>query len=111
MTIQETIEKAIDGGWNPEGHRFTSESYDGIAGFGGWQYRASIFLDPLFWQSLGKAMEWDSKQFHSEDEKCSHGAHCGGHYRGHGRMWLEEWHRFIDHLAEGGTPESFFKQL
>ena len=25
--------------------------------------------------------------------------------------WKEEWHRFIDKLASGGTVEEFFKDL
>jgi hypothetical protein len=25
--------------------------------------------------------------------------------------WQYHWHRFIDHLAEGKTPEDFFREL
>ena len=49
------------------------------------------FLDPLFWQALGKAMGWGGEDWD------------GG--------WRKHWHRFIDHLAEGKDAESFFKDL
>lgn len=28
-----------------------------------------------------------------------------------GKIWLYNWHRFIDHLAEGKTAEEFFASL
>ena len=52
MTIEETILKAIDGG------------YKGDKAFllGLPQYAQSqLWLDPAFWQALGKAMGWDGK--------------------------------------------------
>lgn len=110
MTIQEAIEKAIEGGWK---HPFT-----GLPAFRApteewlkenWRKYAHIFLDPLFWQSLGKAMGWGWR--------CSY---CNGHFdkeKGHndgGKLYPEankKWHRFIDHLAEGKDAESFFETL
>lgn len=44
--------------------------------------------DPNFWKALGKAREWQDT-----------GA------------WLFHWHRFIDHVAFGHDPESFFASL
>ena len=60
--MEQIIKKAIEGGWNPEiyrTHRFynvknkawhqtTAASID----------ESAIFLDPLFWQALGKAYGW-----------------------------------------------------
>ncbi len=58
-----------------------------------------FFLDPAFWQALGKARGWDSKK----------------KYLRFGTMrleWQHKWHYFIDHLAEGKDPaESFFATL
>jgi hypothetical protein len=51
------------------------------------------FLLPDFWQSLGKALGWILE------------GHAGR------KQWKEEWHRLIDHLAEGKTAESFFESL
>lgn len=56
-----------------------------------------IFCDPSFWQALGKAREWASPADHSGMSKV--------------KTWLTEWHRFIDHLADGKDTESFFATL
>jgi hypothetical protein len=58
-----------------------------------------VFLEPEFWQALGKAREWDMNK-----HLCSE---CGLHNDG----WAYEWHRFIDHLAEGKDAESLFANL
>jgi hypothetical protein len=44
-----------------------------------------MLLDPEFWSALGAVGEWVD--------------------------WEVVWHRFIDHLAQGGDIESFFKGL
>ena len=49
--------------------------------------------DPLFWQCLGASMGWGDVP--SENL-------CG---------WLYKMHRFIDHIANGGTVDDFFKDL
>ncbi len=56
----------------------------------------SIFLDPLFWQALGKARGWDDNLLRREYSRIA---------------WRDAMHRFIDHLAEGKDAESFFKNL
>lgn len=89
MTIQEAIEKAYKEGFVYEHHEcsFQKEEYE------------HYLLRPLFWQSLGKAMGWgytflrDPCEVFSQEE------------------WKDKWHDFIDYIAEGGTPESFFDTL
>lgn len=65
-----------------------------------------IFLDPLFWQALGRARGWamggTGRMYHDE-----YGV--GGYPSMF--VWQEKWHRFIDHLAEGKDAESFFAAL
>lgn len=82
MTIEQAIENAVEGGWG------ASECM--VVGKFGFNYDRA-FLDPSFWQSLGKALGWD-------DESGL-------------RRWKYEWHDFISHLADGGTPETYFKEL
>jgi len=91
MTISQAIEKAIEGGWiykNEWGNNPIDMPVE------------RILLDPLFWQSLGKAMGWDESS---------------GIFRepGHVEMkeWMFRWHDFTDHLIEGKTAESFFANL
>jgi len=88
-SVEQAIKKAIEGGWNegraeigiPEGKVGSDMFIDEIA-----------FADPLFWQSLGKAMGWPSNPMS---------------WKG----WKNQWHDFIDHLAEGKTAEEFFEKL
>lgn len=76
---------------------------------------SDILLDPAFWQALGKARGWGS--FY-DDEGMPRVYSTQGWYpitktgSGHDeQMWEAHWHRFIDHLASGGTVEDFFKNL
>ena len=74
----------------------------------------ALLLTPIFWQSLGKALGWPKKgciecgfrgrydDFHGDCGKC-----LGRDYKG----WQAQWHRFIDHLAEGKDAESFFASI
>ena len=83
MSIREAIQKAIiEGGFT--GHPLSSwHEHD----------KYQIFLDPLFWQSLGKAMGWE---------------YVGPYQK---TPWETEWHCFLDFLAEGKTAEEFFAEL
>lgn len=79
--MKEAISKAIEGGYPWKGR--------GRLKIGaGREYQ--ILLDPLFWSSLGKALGWRETII---------------------PMWIQKWHDFIDHLAEGKNAESFFTAL
>jgi len=101
MTIQQAIEKAIEGGLREgEKWKFVSANRYWAVWLDGNGTETTIamemyFMSPLFWQSLGKAMGWrqDEDQWGDRAE------------------WVSQWHRFIDHLAEGKDAESFFKNL
>lgn len=144
--IQQAIEKAIEGGWQPHAGNFfdpefpsepipkpkevvmgvegdycdhsktemfelvfmdadEDDGYDENARLG--FYIADTFLDPLFWMSLGKALGWRDKDYVDAE------THAGGIVTRTYNVWTwrSEWHRFIDHLAEGKDAESFFKSL
>jgi len=107
MTIQQVIEKAIEGGWAPKGLNCDGK-------FPSWIKQAAInrskfyeryFLDPLFWQSLGKAMgcPTDICKNCGEVNRCL----CGGEAFVPG--WEYNWLLFIHHLASGKDAESFFE--
>jgi len=65
------------------------------------------FLDPRFWQALGRALGWQ--------ETCELALSCVyGHEecrRYHGAYWMYQWHCFIQAIADGQTPEVFFANL
>lgn len=105
--IESAIKEAVEkGGWIPQG-------MDGIMPImrtpknilANFYHQPTIFLDPLFWQALGKARGWsDFTEEHYTDRRDR------TYSRTH-PTWNLNWHRFIDHLAEGKSAESFFKTL
>lgn len=128
MTIEQAIEKAVEGGYH-RGQIGTSPIVEINCDFAITETKgernhyglAWVWLDPLFWQSLGKAMGWP--------EDTTYCDHCGEadiadeyitHDEEHSdcsniltfpKYWRYQWHRFIDHLAEGKDAESFFESL
>lgn len=100
MTIAEAITKAIEGGWKPIGQKFSSNflSYK-VQAINKVKFKERFFLDPLFWQSLGKeSIDSAFKKYPKA---------LGTRFT----PWKDEWTRFIDHLAGGRTAESFFEEL
>lgn len=97
---------------------------------------AEVFLDPLFWQALSKARGWKGVwqiTFFKEDGTPSPQLYFDGAAEITGtdtstgektthqiartaekisnEAWRYNWHRFIDHLAEGKDVETFFQAL
>jgi hypothetical protein len=84
---------------------------------GGWRgYKGTgdngVFLDALFWKSLGRSMKWEKWTDLPNPDWCSSLPLCDED-SGHDQQvsWLYQWRRLIDHLAGGGTLEGFFKDL
>jgi hypothetical protein len=116
MSIQETIEKAIEAGYLGGKSFAKYKSNSGTIVYEEEDYVmpkptmtvSEALLDPLFWQSLGKAMRWDDDFVKS----VAQGIKCGTcRFHGEKPVWKQCWRNFIDHLAEGRTPESFFESL
>jgi hypothetical protein len=93
--IRDAVEK---GGWEND-PKFTlkrisetGKAYFKVEGFFPLHSRSlsEVFLDPSFWQALGKAREWIAPP--------------------KGQAYFYQ-HRFIDHLADGKDAESFFDSL
>ena len=89
MKIKEFIEKAIEGGYErtAENWLFELNTFN----------TDNMFLDPKAWQAVGKVEGWKIVE------------------KGLGKFGKDEWirnmHRMIDHLIEGGTIESYLKEL
>jgi hypothetical protein len=95
--IEQAIGEAEAAGWKPLWKTSEFES-------GSHLVQRSVemaFLDPFFWQALGKARGWG-------ELKLPNRSPIGQHEEG---RWFFHWHRFIDHLAEGKDAESFFESL
>ena len=102
--IQQFIEKALVGGWQPADRDFS------IMGFYErhfeYQLRSivhgqrsvlrmmvyeEVLLNPKVWQAVGKVEQWYE-----------------GHY---GPEWLHHMHKMIDALAEGQTLEAYIQSV
>jgi hypothetical protein len=87
MTIDEAIHAAIAGGWD-----FKKAEVGGIL------TTKAAFMDPDFWESLGKTLGWDALNDVTLHES--------------GRVaWHQMWVNFIDDLAHGKPADEFFQKL
>lgn len=101
--MKEIIQKAIEGGYKQD---------MGWLGPALEREYAEIFLDPLFWQALGKNLGWaKSKMMRVAlgEVRCEK---CGSDEI---EIRIDEvkkhWYDFIDHIASGGDVDEFFQTL
>ncbi len=114
---KQAIQKAIDGEWRPKGEM--TKMSDEKGNWIGMQSNitigyAQMFMDKGFWQALGKSLGWeDCKCEQCKDvfpEYHNGCVRCGKSIRPD-NLYTYHKYRFIDHLAESKSPESFFKTL
>lgn len=89
---KQAIEDAIEGGWNElQNTQFLEFIGDGKT------IRAvtgdNVFLDPTFWQALGRTRGWDGAKVLSDNRIPTY------------NTYGQHWHQFIDHLADGKSIE------
>lgn len=118
MTIQDAIDNAVEGGYHIYGSDGMDTDYGGATkDYSAWTRKDNessfivpteeTFLDPKFWQALGRALGWS--EVCDLAITCTHGTEEGQRYRGY--YWMFQWLRFIQALADGHTPEAFFARL
>jgi len=100
--IEQAIKEAVEQGYEPKLERFP-EIVDVPVMQIAAAMQADVFIDPDFWQALGRARGWTTDQDFKYWQKSI--AEWKAKY------WKTFWHRFIDHLAEGKDAESFFQSL
>lgn len=110
--MEEAIKKAIEAGYI--GTQVTEKTWSGINTDTLKKFPQLVLLDPLFWQALQKTQpSWRRK-------KATNGKEVGkivlrspfGYALDKNVEWWEyTMHRFIDHLAQGKSADSFFKDL
>ena len=118
MTIQEAVDTAVEGEYHLLGSDGVATVYTGAnSEYSAWtrtdnhsSFMVPVqesFLDPAFWQALGRALGWE--------EACELAIICvHGHaecHRCHGYYWMYQWHCFIQHIANGHPPDAFFASL
>jgi hypothetical protein len=90
MTTQEALTKATEVGYHMRSTDATAKESRSSSRVG----VQAMVLDPIFWFALGWALGWHEQQ--------------GG---GYDQWWREPWHRCVDCVAEGKTPDDFFETL
>jgi len=90
MTIQEAINKAIEGG-------YPKQRVADLA----LHVQAEYFLETSFWEALVRALGVEG-----DFEYITLGGDAPHKVRQ--PLWLYYWHRFHSHLVAGKTPASFF---
>ncbi len=103
---QQIIKKAIAGGY--KGYE-NCEVYLGDDGniytFGEPLIEEKLFLDPKFWQALGKSLNWSNAKYTDEEKGLAKRIPVPEY------TWREQQHKFLDHIQENKDPESRFKIL
>ena len=98
--IQQFIEKALVGGWQPADRDFSIIGFyerhfeyqlQGRSSAVRMMTYEAVLLDPKVWQAVGKVEKWYE-----------------GYY---GPEWLHHMHKMIDALAEGQTLEAYVQSV
>jgi hypothetical protein len=102
--IQQFIEKALVGGWQPADRDFSIIGFyerhfeyqlrnmsPGQRSVPRMMVYEAVLLNPKVWQAVGKVEHWYE-----------------GHY---GPEWLHHMHKMIDALAEGQTLEAYIQSV
>jgi hypothetical protein len=126
MTIQQFIERAIEGGWREQCRLveigpIARAQFASFRSFEGedveeWEKPITeILLDPAAWKAVEKVEGWEDECLNCRVPMREHKptrigkVYCSQshiHY-----VWRAKMHRLIDHLAEGGTIESYLETL
>src|SRR5881275_1731662 len=105
MTIQEALNTAVEGGYHLYGSDGMDTDYEGATNdYSAWTRKDNkssflvpteeTFLDPQFWQALGRALGWSEAC--DLAISCRHGEEECQSFRG--SYWMYQWHCFIQAL-------------
>lgn len=119
--MKEAIKKAIEGGYKVNGLVLEKGELFAFGRPDQQKIEQYCLLDPLFWQCLGKHEGWNERKVTMNlsemeissvgREKFTRPKQSPSYIRKTPNRWKNEWHRFIDHLAEGKDIDSFFESL
>lgn len=101
MDIDEVVKKAEEFGYKTP----APCEFDGIK----FYHKAETFMDPAFWQALGKAFNWNGLVTYKGEHTYPSGVF--GTHKYEIPYWQYKWYRFIQYLANGGSPQDYFKYM
>lgn len=101
--MEQAIKKAIKSGYGRSRYVVNGD----IAQWIHENHYSDVLLDKFFWECLGKAEGWSIKESGCLNNSCGY---CED-YQQEIPEWLYWWKKFIQHLAEGKSVDSFFKEL
>lgn len=115
MQIKEIFSKGIEGGWRGEDKPLIDFDFKNIIyiefefGNDSIMFLQEIVLDPKFWEAVGKVEGWGSTSDNPDRTFYLHKTKnkevlINVDYQ-------NKMHQMIDHLADGGTIESYIKTL
>lgn len=115
MTIQQFLQKAIEGGWEPIGYNFSNKPFSWkVQAVCKVKYKERFFLDPKLWEAVGKTEGWEDKckicgenHFPKKIETKEYVMHR--HVPD--PAWINKMHRMIDALCEGKTVQEYIESL
>lgn len=118
MTIQDALNKAVEGGYHINTTGGVATFYSGANDeYSVWTRTDNessfivlvqeTFLDPHFWHALGRTLGWSAAcdlamRCRHDDEE---------YQRCRGYDWMYQWHCFIQVLAQGNAPDAYFAAL
>lgn len=119
MTIEDAITQAVEAGYHIQGSDGVETIYSGASSdYSAWTRKDNAssfmvaveetFLDPAFWQALGRALGHSEATEHGKLLLYSPTGTALAKKIGWGEYTMV---RFVDHLATGKTPASFFKSF
>lgn len=112
--IEQAVKEAIGAGYNLRNTPFDFAQVEDKRA-SDFLHVADLFLDRDFWIALGKARGWKEERTYCHGSpRCIKGVselHRPCAWETSDAEWKENWREFIDHLIDGGTPESFFASL
>lgn len=106
MIPKKIIELSIEGGWKAHKLHSVETKWIILGDYNEMIYFTEIIIDPLFWQSLGKALGW----FHKDGQPV---AKYINNDPKHTQQDIHIWHahRFFDLILASGDTAAFWASL
>jgi len=103
---EQTIQDGIAGGWKGVPQPFCIECgcYSKHSASG----TQEVFLDPTFWQAVGKTRGWANPESRSHHITATDMETSMQTYNG---VWMQNWTDFIQWLADGKTIEEALTEI